>query len=212
MFFESRWHDDGNRAFGHFFFGDDALDAAVVVDMRVAHHNAHDRALAQVFGNEREGGFGALDAHERIEHDPAGFAGDERDVRHVVAAYLVDSVHHLEEAVQVVELGVAPKTRVCRIGRACGGSVLGIEEGVRLLAPNNFAVLVDDFQFVGGGDETLGGEIAFTLVREIEQRVNGGVGFGRGVGGAFGIGCELKRGSLRRFSIRVFAFAVRAAA
>lgn len=178
MLGESRRHDDGDRALGHFLLADDALDAAVVIDMGMAHHDARDGATPEVFGDELECGAGAFDAHERIEHDPAGIACHERDVGHVVAAHLVDAFDHFEEAVQVVELRVAPQARVGGSGRFGGRAVGSVEKRVGLLAPDHLAALVGQFERFGRCDEVSAGEIAFALVGKVEEGVHGLVGVG----------------------------------
>ena len=175
MLGEALRHDDGDGALGDLLFGHDALDAAVVVHVGVAHHDAHHRALAQVVGDQLERGARALAAHQRIEHDPARIAADEGDVRHVVAAHLIDAVHDFEQAEEVVDLGVAPEAGVGGVGRI-GGGVGAVEERVGLLAPHHLAVFAGDLQRIGCGDEPALGEFALGFVGEVEQGVHALVG------------------------------------
>ena len=69
-------------------------------------------AVAEVLARQRERGRRGLLAGERIDDDPAGRAADQRHVRDVVAAHLVDAVRHLEQAVHAVQLRLPPQARV----------------------------------------------------------------------------------------------------
>ena len=51
-------------------------------------------------------------ASERIDDDPPGRSGDERDVGNVVATDLPNAGGHLKEAVLGVETGLAPQARM----------------------------------------------------------------------------------------------------
>lgn len=110
---KTRGHDDGDLPackllfngrvpIGRFVGAHDALDAAVVVDVGMADDDGAHGAAAKVLVGQRQRGLRAFHAHERVEHNPARFAFDKRKVRHVVAAHLVDAVHHFEHAIYVV--------------------------------------------------------------------------------------------------------------
>ena len=76
-----------------------------------------DGSLAEVLRSRAPGSRGHSPRDgERIDHDPAGRALDEGDVRDVVAARLPDAGRHLEQAVDGVELRLAPEARVDGVG------------------------------------------------------------------------------------------------
>ena len=145
-------------------------------------------AAAKVLVGQRQRGLRAFHAHERVEHDPARFAFDKRKVRHVVAAHLLDAVHHLEQAIYVVVARVFPQAGV----RAIGG--VGIfDERVGLLRPDDTAVGVLDFQRIGRGDKVARGVFVLAFIGEVELVVSRLVRLRRGVGGAFLVGGEARR-------------------
>ena len=125
-----------------------------------------DRVIAQVFLHQIEGGLGAFHRHQGVVDDPAGVALDEGDVGHVVAPDLIDAVHDLEQAVDVVELGVAPQAGIRGVGR------LFIQEGVGVLAPGHLAALRLDLQAVRSRDQAALGVLKLAIVVEIQQRVD----------------------------------------
>ncbi len=75
---------------------DHALDAAEVVDVAVAVDDRAHRSLAAMAAVEFERRRGALHRDQRVDHDHAAPALDERDVGEVIAAHLVDARHDLE--------------------------------------------------------------------------------------------------------------------
>ena len=91
---------------------DDTLHAAEVVDVAVRVDHRHDRPVAAVLAVERERGGGGLGRDQRIDDDQPRVALDERDVREVEAAHLVDAVGDLEQAVVGDELRLPPEARV----------------------------------------------------------------------------------------------------
>ena len=90
--------------------------SAEVVGVGVGVDHRHDRSLAErVVGQLQAVACTSLDG-EWVDDDPSGVALDEGDVGDVVAAGLPDLRCHLEEAVDVVELGLPPQARVDRVG------------------------------------------------------------------------------------------------
>ncbi|CAB4790960.1 unannotated protein [freshwater metagenome] len=85
------------------------------------------------------GGFGH---GERINHDPTGVGAYERDVRDVVTTNLVDAVGDFEQAVQAVDLRLAPQA-----GVGLGWRIF-VEELVRTHVPQRIAEgAVDHWRF-----------------------------------------------------------------
>lgn len=137
---------------------------------------------------QRQRGLRAFHADERVEHDPARFAFDKRKVRHVVAAHLVDAVHHFEQAIYVVVARVFPQAGVGAIG-----GVGVFDECIGLLRPDDAAVGVLDFQRIGRGDKVARGVFVLAFIGEVELVVPRLVRLRRGVGGAFLVGGEARR-------------------
>jgi hypothetical protein len=103
-----------------------------------------------VLCDEVEGGLRRLSGDQRIEHDPASIALDERDVGQVIAAHLIDAVGDLEQPVVHVELGVAPEARIDRIRRRLVRTDVGL---VLLQVPDDVALGVPDGERIRFGDQ-----------------------------------------------------------
>jgi hypothetical protein len=84
------------------------------------------------------GGGGGFFGGERVHHDPAGFALDQRDVGQVEPAQLVNAVHHLEQADLVVQQRLAPQAGVD------GGRCSAFHEGIAVKVPNDCACSIFD--------------------------------------------------------------------
>ena len=137
---EARRRHDADLALGDLVGRDHALDAAEVIDVAVREDHRGDRLRAERLLDEPPRGGGRLARGERVDHDPAGLPLDDRHVRDVVAAHLVDAARHLEQAVQIVELRLAPQARVHRGGR------VAVEESVRGRVPDARARLARDHE------------------------------------------------------------------
>ena len=102
--------------------GGHAEHAAEVVGVGVGVDHGGDRPLAEVLVGQRQARPRRRLDRQRVDDDPARVAGDERDVRDVVPARLPQPVVDLEQAVDVVQLRLAPQARVDRVG--IGGALL----------------------------------------------------------------------------------------
>ena len=124
----------------HVLLAGDALDATEVVGVAVAVDDADHGSIAAMLPVERERRCGGFRGDERIDDEHAGLALDERDVREVEAAHLVDAGNDLEQAVDRVQLRLAPEAGVG------GFRHRALEEGaVGLVVPDHTAVgIVDD--------------------------------------------------------------------
>ncbi len=122
---ESGRRHDHHAPGGHLDRIDDAARAAVVIAMAVRVDYRRDRPLRPVREVQVEGRLRRSHRTERVDHDHAGRAFDERDVRQREAAHLVDAGHDLEQAVDGVEPRQPPQARVHCVRRD-----LGVEEGV----------------------------------------------------------------------------------
>ena len=69
---------------------------------------------------------------------------DESDVGHVIAADLIDPVHDLKQAVDVVQLRVSPQAGICGIRRVL------VQERIGILAPGDLTCVRLDHQAVRG--------------------------------------------------------------
>ena len=112
----------------------DAADAAEVVDVGVRVDDRGDRPVAAVRPVERERGGGGLLRDQRVDHDHALVALDQRHVRQVEAAHLVDAVGHLVQALLGAQLALAPQARVGRV------RAVPVEEGVGVVVPDHLPV------------------------------------------------------------------------
>ena len=104
MFHESFGRDQHDLAADHVGLIHDASHARPVVHVCMRIDDAHDRTLAELFVDQFERRPRRLLRGQRVEHDPAGVALDEADVREIEAAHLVDAArHHLVQPVTHVE-------------------------------------------------------------------------------------------------------------
>ena len=170
--------NDGHVPLRYLLLGDDPPDAAEVVHVGVADNDTHNGVLPQLLVHQSLGGLGALHRHEGIKDDPAGIALDESDVGHVVAPDLVDAVGDLEQAVDVVELGIAPQAGVDSVG---GVGIL--QEGIGVLTPDHLAALVLQLQGFGGANEAPLGKLQLPLVIKVQLVVDRLVALGGDLAG-----------------------------
>jgi hypothetical protein len=114
--------------------GQDAVHAAEVIAVRVGVDDRRHRAVAAVLSVQAECRGRAFDRDQRVDDDHAGVALDERDVREVEAANLVDPVGDLEQALLTAELTLPPQTRVNRFW------AIAVKEAVGVGVPHHPAV------------------------------------------------------------------------
>src|SRR5579883_2897021 len=94
----------------------------------------------------------AFDRGQRIHHDDALVALDQRHVGDVEPAHLIDARHHLEQAMMHIEARLAPKAGVHRRRR------LSLrQEAVRFEAPDHPALRRDYLRVVNGADKAARG-------------------------------------------------------
>ena len=94
-----------------------AEHAAEVIRVAVGEDHGGDRLVAQVLAREGQGIPRGRLGGERVYDDPALLAVDQRHVREVEAAQLMDARGDLVEPGAVVELSLAPEARVHGVGR-----------------------------------------------------------------------------------------------
>jgi hypothetical protein len=145
--------------------------AAEVIDVAVREDHRHDRVAPEVLTRERGRRGRALDARQRVDHDPARLPADPRHVRDVVAAHLVDPVRHLEEPVDPVQLGLAPERGIHARGR------VAVDEGEEPLAPDATVRPLDRHLGVAR-HEAAAGVFEVGLLAERKRRAEGGVRVG----------------------------------
>jgi hypothetical protein len=90
---------------------------AEMIDMAVSEDQRRNRARTEVLVSEGHRRRRALPRGQRIDDDPAALAFDQRDVRDVEAAQLVDALGHLEQAGLRVHDRVPPQAGIH--GRRC---------------------------------------------------------------------------------------------
>jgi hypothetical protein len=173
--------DDFDLARAHVGLVDHAAHAAEVVGVavRVDHRDHRLRALQRVHRQLQPGL-----RHRRREHgvddDPAGPAFDQRHVGDVVAADLVDAVGHLEQALCVLQLLVAPQAGVG------AGRCVALQEVELARVPHDAAVGGLDQRVVQLGQLAACGVVEVALVERGHRLAHRLVGAGRRRRGRFG--------------------------
>ena len=162
---------------------DHALDAAEVVEVAVGEDHRADRLRAERLLDQSPRGGGGLLRGQRVDDDPAGLALDDRHVRDVVAAHLMDAARHLEQAVQIVELRLAPQARVHARGCFAG------EERVGRRVPDDAPFALDhEAVFVRDEAALRVGHVGGVVERQRRER-----GVRRARGGGRGRGASARR-------------------
>ena len=157
-----------------------------MVNVRMAVDDRSYRQLSQLLVDERLRCLSTFHRHQRVKHDPAAVPTHEGDVGHVVAAHLIDAIGDFKQAIDVVHLRVTPKAWIGGVRR------LGIlQEAVGILAPDDLAIFVSDFQRFRCRDQPFFRKFHFLIVVKIQQVVNVGVGFGGDVRRALGVRRQL---------------------
>ena len=90
------------------------LDAAVMIDVRMADNDGHDARLAHMLTEQLQRLCGGVAAAGAVHDDPSMLAADKGDIGNIIAAHLIDIVRHLEQAVQRVVLRIAPQAGIGR--------------------------------------------------------------------------------------------------
>ena len=108
---------DRHLACRHLIGADDAAHAAEVIDVAVRIDDRDHRLVRPVLQVQFHCRLGDLGRDERVDHDKAGVALDDRHVRYVEAAELVHAIRHAVQAVGHVDAGVAPQPRMDAVGR-----------------------------------------------------------------------------------------------
>ncbi len=120
--------DDRHLAARERFVVEHAARAAPMVGVGVGEDDGGDRTLSAVLEIELHRGARALDRGQRVHHDDAAIALDQRHVGDVEPAHLVDAGHHLEQAVLHVEARLPPQARIDGGGRLfLGQKAVGLE-------------------------------------------------------------------------------------
>ncbi len=131
--------------------------AAIVVDMTVGVDHRRHGLIAAVCAHKLQGRGRRLGRGEGIDDDQSPLALDERHVRDVESAHLIDSGRDLEQAVQGVEPGLAPQAGIDRV------RLLPIQKGERGHGPG-----AADSRVRNGADEPAAGvgEIGAVIGRQ----------------------------------------------
>ena len=112
-----------------------------MIHVAVGDDNSLNGTLAQILLHQLHGGPGTLYAHQRVKDDPAGVTLDQGQVRHIVAAHLVDALPDFKQTISVIAASVLPQAGVDGIR-----SLLVVaQEAVRRLVPDHVAVAILQF-------------------------------------------------------------------
>jgi hypothetical protein len=145
-----------------------------VIRVAVGEDHGRDRLVAQMLPREGQSvprrGLGG----ERVHDDPALLTIDQRHVRQVEAAQLMDARGDLVEPGAVVELGLAPEARVHGVGR------LAVEEA-ELGEPSCWVrtVRIQDLLGVRRGDQPALRVFEGLAIREVQRLCRMAVALGR---------------------------------
>jgi hypothetical protein len=151
---------------------------AEVVDVTVGVDDGDDGSVPAVLPVQRQGRGGGLGADEGVDDDDAGVGLDQRHVRQVQAADLVDALDHLVETLFGAQPALPPQAGVHR-----GGGV-ALEERVGVVVPHHAPVGGRHHAGVQAPEETAVGVLEVAGVVEGQRGELGGVGgFDRGTGG-----------------------------
>ena len=151
-----------------------------MIDMGMGNDDRLDRTAAQVLFDELHGSLRALHAHQRIKHDPAGIAADDREVCHVITTNLVDALADLKQTVGMVVARVFPQAGIDGIRRL----FMVIKEAVRRLTPHHFAVRIGQFKRFRRVDQAAHSVVVFACILKIKKRIHGRIDLCRVAAGA----------------------------
>ena len=133
-----------------------------MVDVAVRENHRCHRLVAQMLARKSQCRCRTFSRGQRIDHDPAGFALDQRHVCHVKTAHLVNAVRYLEQADLGIEQRVAPQARID------GGRRLAFDKFVGIEVQQDSAISANNLTR-GARDETALGVIKVLRVVEFEQ-------------------------------------------
>src|SRR6185312_9638396 len=137
---------------------------APMVGMGVGKDHGGDRTLAAVLEIKLHRGPRALDRGQRVHHDHAAVALDQRHVGDVEPAHLIDAGYDFEQAVMHVEPRLPPQAGVNRRRRLFGG-----EEAVGLQTPDHPALRRRDLRVLHGAEEAARGVVEIPDVGERQR-------------------------------------------
>ena len=155
--------------------GGDPLHAPEVVHVAVGVDHRLDRTVAPVLPVQGEGGGRGLGRDQRVDDDHAGVALDDGHVGEVEAPHLVDPGRHLEQALDAVQLALAPEAGVRR------RRAVPLEEVVGVVVPHDPTVGVVHDAGLECRDEAAAGVLEVLGVVEGEV---GAIGHGLIMAGA----------------------------
>jgi hypothetical protein len=144
---ESLGGDDLHRAGVHLLLGGHAEDTAEVIDVTVGVNDRDHGTRTAVLPVQGECRGGCLAGDQRVDDDDPGVPLDERDVREVEPAHLIDPGHDFEQTVPRGKRGLTPQTRVHGCRR------LALHEGVTLPVPDDAAIGIRDHERIERAEE-----------------------------------------------------------
>ena len=157
----------GTLPLGQRLLVEHAARAAPMVGMGVGEDDSGHRPLAAMLEIQRHRRARAFDRGQRIDHDHAGVALDQRHVGDVEAAHLIDAGHDFEQSMIHVEARLPPQAGIDRRRRFRFG-----QKAVGLEAPDHPALRGGDPRMVQRAEKAARGfvEIARIGKRQRLQR------------------------------------------
>lgn len=114
--------------------------------MRVDHRDYW--SITTVFPVQREPGSSGFPGDQWIDDDDSGISLDQRHVRQIKSANLIDRIRHRKESLLGDQLRLTPQARIDR-----WRAVL-VKEGVGIVVPQDFPVRIGNQPRIERGDET----------------------------------------------------------
>ena len=136
------------------FVVEHAARAPPMVGVGMGEDHGRDRSLAAVLEVQLHRGARALDRGQRIDHDHAAVALDQRHVGDVEPAHLVDAGHDFEQAVMHVEPRLPPQAGIDGRRR-----FFGRKEAIRLQAPDHPALRRGDLRVLDRAEKAARGVV-----------------------------------------------------
>ena len=188
MLHEQIWRDDRNAAARQRLVIEHAARAAPMVGMGVGENDGGDRPPAAVLEIQLHRRARAFDRGQRIHHDHAAVALDQRHVGDVEPAHLIDAGHHFEQSVMHVEARLPPQAGID------GRRRLGVgQEAVGLQTPDHPALRRHDPRMFQRAEKAARGLVEIAGVGErqrLQRRRMLRHHRGRGFLGCFAIRCR----------------------
>ena len=101
---ETMRRDDRDFAGCQHFWRRKGRHTAIMIAMTMREEYPRNRSIAKRLAHQLHPSSSGLNGGERIDDDPAGLAPDDRHHRNIIAPNLIDTGHHLKQAMFGIQL------------------------------------------------------------------------------------------------------------